>query len=121
MARPLADLKNSIIAGLVPTVVIFIIVRALTGASFRLDAAWFSFFVRWLHVMSGVMWFGTIMSFNLWEVIRPNQQKALGMIEIGAGERAEAARTAMQFSRANTLLSIPMLSRMVAMQNGDFA
>ena len=67
------------------------------------------------------MWLGAIMWFNVWFVIWPNQRKALGMVEVGADEKAAAAKTAMLFSRTNTLLSIPMLYCMVAAQNGGFA
>jgi uncharacterized membrane protein len=66
------------------------------------------------------MWLGTIMWANVWFVIWPNQKKALGMVEVSAEEKAAAARTAMLFSRTNTLLSFPMLFCMVAMQNGGF-
>ena len=64
------------------------------------------------------MWLGTIMWFNVWFVIWPNQQKALNIDgkypNLGAPEKAAAAKTAGQFSRINTLLSIPMLFSMVA-------
>ncbi len=60
------------------------------------------------------MWFGIIMWFNVWFVIWPNQKKALGLVEADADAKARAARTAMLFSRTNTLLSIPMLLGMVA-------
>lgn len=63
------------------------------------------------------MWMGIIMWFNVWFVIWPNQKKALGMVEADADTKAKAARTAMLFSRTNTLLSIPMLFCMVAQQN----
>ncbi len=63
------------------------------------------------------MWLGTIMWFNVWFVIWPNQKKALGIVEVDADTKAAAARTAMLFSRTNTLLSIPMLYAMVAAQN----
>tara|TARA_Y100000588_G_C13599154_1_gene646297 strand:- start:109 stop:534 length:426 start_codon:yes stop_codon:yes gene_type:complete len=63
------------------------------------------------------MWLGLIMAFNVWFVIWPNQQKALGMVEVEADAKAKAARTAMLFSRTNTMLSIPMLFAMVAAQN----
>ena len=66
------------------------------------------------------MWLGAIMWFNVWFVIWPNQKKALGMVEVGAEEKAAAARTAMLFSRTNTLLSFPMLFCMVSAQNGGF-
>ena len=66
------------------------------------------------------MWLGTIMWFNVWFVIWPNQKKALGIVEVDPETKANAARTAMLFSRTNTLLSIPMLFSMVAAQNYMF-
>ena len=55
------------------------------------------------------MWLGIIMWFNVWFVIWPNQKKALGIVEADAEVKAASARTAMLFSRTNTMLSIPML------------
>ena len=66
------------------------------------------------------MWLGTIMWFNVWFVIWPSQKKALGIVEVDPETKANAARTAMLFSRTNTLLSIPMLFSMVAAQNYMF-
>jgi uncharacterized membrane protein len=63
------------------------------------------------------MWLGIIMAYNVWFVIWPNQKKALGMLECTPEEKAKSARTAMLFSRTNTLLSLPMLLSMVAAQN----
>ncbi len=197
----LSNLRSTVIAGFILTVILFILIRVLTGAGFGLDHAWFAFFFRWLHVMSGVMWIGLLWYFNfvqipnmpnipdaqkpaigkviapaalwwfrwgamatiatglilasmngylvdaltlgltdggasspigigmwlgiimwanVWFVIWPNQKKALGMVKVSDAEKAASARTAMLFSRTNTLLSIPMLFCMVAMQNGGF-
>jgi len=70
------------------------------------------------HRMIGIgMWFGIIMWFNVWFIIWPNQKKALGIVEASADEKAAAARTAMLFSRTNTLLSFPMLFAMVSAQS----
>jgi len=66
------------------------------------------------------MWLGAIMWFNVWMIIWPNQKRALGIVEADADTKAKSARTAMLFSRTNTLLSIPMLYCMVAAQNGGF-
>ena len=63
------------------------------------------------------MWLGIIMAFNVWFVIWPNQKKALGIVECDPEVKAKSARTAMLFSRTNTLLSLPMLLTMVAAQN----
>ena len=70
------------------------------------------------HTAIGIgMWLGAIMFFNVWFVIWPNQKKALGIVEADADTKAASARTAMLFSRTNTLLSIPMLYAMVVAQN----
>ncbi len=197
----LSNLRSTVIAGFILTVILFILIRVLTGTGFGLDHAWFAFFFRWLHVLSGVMWIGLLWYFNfvqipnmpnipdaqkpaigkviapaalwwfrwgamativtglilasmngylvdaltlgltdggasspigigmwlgiimwanVWFVIWPNQKKALGMVKVSDAEKAASARTAMLFSRTNTLLSIPMLFCMVAMQNGGF-
>ena len=70
------------------------------------------------HTAIGIgMWLGLIMAFNVWFVIWPNQKRALGIIESDPEVKVKSARIAMLFSRANTLLSIPMLLSMVAAQN----
>ncbi len=70
------------------------------------------------HTAIGIgMWLGVIMAFNVWFVIWPNQKKALGMVECDPELKIRSAKTAMLFSRTNTLLSIPMLFTMVAAQN----
>ena len=70
------------------------------------------------HTAIGIgMWLGVVMAFNVWFVIWPNQKRALGMIDCDADLKAKSAKTAMIFSRTNTLLSIPMLLSMVAAQN----
>tara|TARA_B100000963_G_scaffold13675_1_gene10549 strand:- start:1889 stop:2503 length:615 start_codon:yes stop_codon:yes gene_type:complete len=70
------------------------------------------------HIAIGIgMWLGIIMWFNVWFVIWPNQKKALGIVSVEDNVKIESARTAMLFSRTNTLLSIPMLFSMVAAQN----
>lgn len=201
MGSLLSNLRSTVIAGLVLTVVIFGVVGWVFGDGVSIDHDWGAFVVRWLHVICGVMWIGllwyfnfvqipnmpnipddqkpaigkviapsalwwfrwgamgtivfglllawmngylvdaialgipgggsntpigigmwlgAIMWFNVWFVIWPNQKKALGIVEAGADEKAAAARTAMLFSRTNTLLSFPMLFCMVAAQNGGF-
>ena len=199
MAKILADLTNTIIAGVVLAVVLVIILVLWHDAGLALDHAWWAFLFRWLHVISGVMWIGilwyfhfvqipnmgkipaeqkpavagviapaalfwfrwgamstivtglilawlngylgeaiiigigtdvakytaigigmwlgTIMWFNVWFIIWPNQKKALGIVTVEADAKAKAGRTAMLFSRTNTMLSIPMLYAMVSAQN----
>jgi uncharacterized membrane protein len=178
---------------------VILIVLALLAGGFHADRGWVTFFVRWLHVLSGVMWIGLlwyfnfvqipsmpkipddqkpaigkviaptalfwfrwaalatlitglflamlngyliealtlgiagggakataigigmwlglVMAYNVWMIIWPNQQKALGMVEATPDEKKSAARVAMLTSRFNTMLSVPMLYFMVAAQN----
>ena len=199
MAAILTSLRNTVIAGVILTVVMILLVTQVTDADFAIDQSYQAFFVRWLHVLSGIMWIGllwylnfvqipnmpnipdeqkpaigkviapavlfwfrwaalativtglllahlqgylleaiqlgmsdgvakhtaigigmwlgAIMAFNVWFVIWPNQKKALGIVDADADTKAASARTAMLFSRTNTLLSIPMLYAMVAAQN----
>ena len=59
-------------------------------------------------------WLGTIMLFNVWGLIWPNQQKILGMKPASDEEKTKARRVASLASRTNTMLSIPMLFFMSA-------
>ena len=63
------------------------------------------------------MWLGIIMAYNVWFVIWPNQKRALGIVDCAPELKVKSAKTAMLFSRTNTLLSLPMLFTMVAAQN----
>ena len=65
-------------------------------------------------------WLGTIMLFNVWVLIWPNQKKVLGMVEATADQIAKAKRTALLASRTNTMLSIPMLYFMASHTHGVF-
>lgn len=58
-------------------------------------------------------WLGTIMLFNVWVLIWPNQKKVLGLVQADDAAKAKAARVAFLASRTNTMLSIPMLFFMV--------
>ena len=200
MAGILSNLRSTVIAGFVLTVVMVVIVVGATGEGTPGgDSAWIAFLWRWLHVLSAVMWIGLlwyfnfvqipnmpnipddqkpaigkviapaalwwfrwgamativtglllalgngylieamtlgltdgvakhtaigigmwlgiIMWFNVWFIIWPKQKIALGIVEAEADAKAAAARTAMLFSRTNTMLSIPMLYAMVSAQN----
>jgi uncharacterized membrane protein len=189
------SLEKTLIAGVVLLIALIIVVGLITGQFVRPDHAYWTFIMRWLHVISGVMWIGLlwyfnfvqtptmptiqpvehraavskfiapsalfwfrwaalatvitglllawmggyitqalllqkghhaigigmwlalIMAFNVWFIIWPNQQKALGLVDASAEQKAAAARVAGMTSRINTMLSIPMLYCMVAQQN----
>lgn len=63
-------------------------------------------------------WLGTIMLFNVWGLIWPNQKKILGMKPASDDEKNRARRVAFLASRTNTMLSIPMLFFMGAGVHG---
>lgn len=63
-------------------------------------------------------WLGTIMLFNVWVLIWPNQKKALGIVQATDEEKGRARRVAFLASRSNTALSIPMLLFMGAASHG---
>ncbi len=65
-------------------------------------------------------WLGTIMLFNVWVLIWPNQKKILGMVSATDEEKNKARRVAFLASRTNTALSIPMLFFMAASSHGAF-
>ncbi len=63
-------------------------------------------------------WLGTIMLFNVWVLIWPNQKKVLGLVQASDEEKAKAKKIAFLASRTNTMLSIPMLMCMTAQGHG---
>jgi uncharacterized membrane protein len=71
---------------------------------------------RGFTLMGIGIYLALIMFINVWGVIWPNQKIALGLVEADADAKAKAGRTAMLFSRVNTLLSLPMLTAMAMYQ-----
>ena len=63
-------------------------------------------------------WFGTIMLFNVWVLIWPNQKKILGIVPATDEEKAKARKIALMASRINFVLSIPMLMCMASASHG---
>jgi uncharacterized membrane protein len=106
--------------GAMSTIIFGIALAASNGEllnGYTLDAV--EGFIDLKAILIGLgMWLGTIMWFNVWFVIWPNQQRALNIgnafPDLPADQKAKAARTAGMFSRINTMLSIPMLFCMVA-------
>jgi uncharacterized membrane protein len=85
MGAILQSLGRTVVAGIVLLVVIVIIAGAATGTWIRADYGWWSFFVRWLHVLSGVMWIGLLWYFNFVQIpsmpkIPDEQKPAIGKV-----------------------------------------
>jgi len=102
----------------------------LTGAAFLMHSAKGSLAGAFMLGMGGEnvhqynmtigigAWLGTIMLFNVWVLIWPNQKKVLGMVEASADEIAKAKNIALMASRSNTLMSIPLIMSMVGAGHG---
>ena len=58
------SLGRTVIAGFVLLIIIFALVAGVSGSAPKVDHVWAAFFVRWLHVLSGVMWIGLLWYFN---------------------------------------------------------
>jgi len=71
-----------------------------------------------MRVIGMGAWLGTIMLFNVWVLIWPNQKKILGLVEASEEAKAKAAVVALMASRTNTMLSIPMILGMTAQGHG---
>ena len=62
------SLGRTVTAGIVLLIVLVAIVVGITGTPVRIDHAWMTFFMRWLHVLSGVMWIGLLWYFNFVQI-----------------------------------------------------
>lgn len=63
-------------------------------------------------------WLGTIMLLNVWGLIWPNQKKLLGIKPATDEEKARARKIALYASRANFILSVPLLMCMGGQSHG---
>src|ERR1700745_1511837 len=72
----------------------------------------------YLRVIGVGAWLGTIMLFNVWVLIWPNQKKILGIVAATDEQKAAARKTAGMASRINFVLSIPMLMCMAGASHG---
>ncbi len=63
-------------------------------------------------------WLGTIMLFNVWVFIWPNQKKVLGLVPATDAEKAKARKVAFMASRTNFVLSLPVILCMGGQMHG---
>ncbi len=89
------------------------------GANFTNAFTFGNFGENYYGLVIGIgAWLGTIMLFNVWVLIWPNQKKVLGIVAATDEEKAKARRVAMLASRTNFVLSIPMLLCMGSASHG---
>ena len=79
MAGILSNLKSTVIAGFILTVIMVVVVVAITGEGMPWGSDWIAFLWRWLHVLSAVMWIGILWYFNFVQIPSmpkiPDEQK----------------------------------------------
>jgi len=85
MGAVFQSLGRTVVAGLVLLVIIIVLVGATTGSWIHVDHAWSAFFMRWLHILSGVMWIGLLWYFNFVQMpsmpkIPDEQKPAIGKV-----------------------------------------
>ena len=84
MGAILQSLGRTISAGVVLLVVLIAIAGGFASGA-AMDQAWWAFFMRWLHVISGVMWIGLLWYFNFVQMpsmpkIPDEQKPAIGKV-----------------------------------------
>jgi uncharacterized membrane protein len=67
MGAILQSLSRTLTAGFVLLIIIAFIVGA-TGEPITFNAAYWTFFMRWLHILSGVMWIGLLWYLNFVQI-----------------------------------------------------
>ena len=65
-------------------------------------------------------WLGTLLLFNVWAFIWPNQKRILGMVEASDAQKARAKKTVALTARVNLVLSLPLIYFMSAQAHGGF-
>ena len=79
MAGILSNLKSTVIAGFILTVIMVVVLVAITGEGMPWGSDWIAFLWRWLHVLSAVMWIGILWYFNFVQIPSmpkiPDEQK----------------------------------------------
>ena len=79
------SLGRTVTAGVVLLIVIIVLVGSVTGSMTQINHAWSMFLMRWLHVLSGVMWIGLLWYFNFVQIpsmpkIPDEQKPAIGKV-----------------------------------------
>lgn len=58
------SLHKTLAAGVVLLIAIIVVVGLIGGSFIKFDQAYWLFFARWLHIMTGVMWMGLLWYLN---------------------------------------------------------
>jgi uncharacterized membrane protein len=79
MSQILQSLYKTLLAGLVLLILVIWIASSVSGQPIQFDHAWGTFVMRWLHVVTGIMWIGLLWYFNFVQIPSmasiPDEQK----------------------------------------------
>ena len=79
MSQILQSLYKTLFAGLVLLILVIVIASSVSGQTIQFGHAWGTFVMRWLHVISGIMWIGLLWYFNFVQIPSmasiPDEQK----------------------------------------------
>ena len=79
MSQILQSLYKTLFAGLVLLILVILIASSVSGQTIQFGHAWGTFVMRWLHVVSGIMWIGLLWYFNFVQIPSmasiPDEQK----------------------------------------------
>ncbi len=68
MGALFTSLGRTVSAGIVLLILIVVVAGAVTGQSIKIDHAYATVIMRWLHVVCGVMWIGLLWYLNFVQV-----------------------------------------------------
>ena len=81
MAAVLGNMRNSLIAGFILALVVFVLYGLIAGGltSILASQGFWAFVLRWLHVLSAILWIGLLYYFNMVQIPMmpkiPDEQK----------------------------------------------
>lgn len=79
MSQILQSLYKTLFAGLVLLILVILIASSVSGQPIQFGHAWGTFVMRWLHVVTGIMWIGLLWYFNFVQIPSmasiPDEQK----------------------------------------------
>ena len=108
------SLQRTVVAGFVIIVAIVLIVGAASGTMVKIDHAWSVFFMRWLHIMSGVMWIGLLWYFNF---VQTPMMPKIQPPELAGGVTKFIAPQALWWFRYGALATV-ITGALLAWMNG---
>jgi uncharacterized membrane protein len=117
MAAIFGSLQRTVIAGFVIAVLIVVVLHVTGAKMFTLDHSWSLFAMRWLHIMSGVMWIGLLWYFNF---VQTPMMPKIQPPELAGGVTKFIAPQALWWFRWGALATVVTGLLLAAMTPGGY-